>query len=1026
MSNSPSQSAMSVRSLKRPVPHAPRSRGHSPPEKRARPVPPSPPRSRAGSGAGLPSNVPTGPANQRISNGAARALGDQDLARRGSASYSVQSPGSRSGASTPVQSAPLAPSMLPKTASPSVLSDKPIPVTLTALQSLKLRKQAIFNATKSQSEAAASISFLSNQLKVKETENLQLSEQLKTLQDLPRQMKELQDRLDQLPDYSDSVQTAMQRVAELDNTWRQLKDLEVSAKRAPELKTLEDLKNDVDQLQKWKEAQSVAKSGVDDAVKNFVQQEVESKLEKSNQILRNDITAEVRSIDKSRAELEKKYETIKTLTSGFNVLDAFKTDMEQQNIPMQLRNLAADLKEIGTNEGKTYHKVSRHIEETEQYIGPFKREFEINNTTLVERVKKLGVVVGQVKNFQSELGKLHGEQKKLTLGQDTLVAEKKALEARVALLEGKIDGPTPGFEKVGAPNTSTTASSASTTRQLKQLSDNLQKLQTVAIDNKSLQTQVANITEQLNSMDEHPQKFTILTNKCAQLGESVGFLQGRVDTLESRTANMNEAEAEMAKLKGLRSEIDAITTRMGDVQTEMATLKDLHFKLPDVGARENNTTSGAMSVPPSDDLVTIRSQAADLDADVQSLNEALTAVEKTSHSHALRIEILEDEVPALFTRNFDPFKESVQRQFDQFSQTLEDVTKDVTKFQQQPFRVQSPTNSAAAEAVKNIKQDMVQVQAMLADETSLRESRDREIVDLKTATNSAIDGLRLAFRGLQEQYNNINTDELHGKMVQWFLQTYPSNAANMVQQFGSLQQNVQNLQNLTHWISSQSENITALIKDGPQLRSLVQSAGHLQRLAQVGSNVDEACLNAKEALAKAGAIQASMQREDATIQTMRTAIEGLQQSLIKFNSVDSPFVRMEAFNDLNTQLRELSDSMKSFNTSAGTEHDRCVKDVQAIKTSHTTLAGRVEKLESSTPVLRQDVDTIKHDFMEPNREALAMYGYLLELVGNIQGAVQSICENVTTKDGRALQFDCATRNGHGVNGTGTNKGKSKQ
>ena len=217
---SPVQSEMNSRNLKRAPPA--RSRGSSPPEKRGRTGPPSPPRSRTGSGAGLPRNVnaPTGPADPR----AVRAVGDQDAGRRGSTILSplhIQSPVSRSGASTPVHNAPVAPSMLPKQTSVTV-SEK---ASLASLQGLKFRKQAVYNASKHQSNDAASISTLANQLKVKASENDQLSErvkllegqvkQLHKLQVLEGQIKELQRRLDNPPKDSGPTEDITNRLTKL-------------------------------------------------------------------------------------------------------------------------------------------------------------------------------------------------------------------------------------------------------------------------------------------------------------------------------------------------------------------------------------------------------------------------------------------------------------------------------------------------------------------------------------------------------------------------------------------------------------------------------------------------------------------------------------------------------------------------------------------------------------------------------------------------------------------------------------------
>lgn len=947
---SPVQPEMNSRNLKRAPPA--RSCGSSPPEKRGRTGPPSPPRSRTGSGAGLlrNTNAPTGPADQR----AVRAVGDQNASRRSSAILSplhIQSPVSRSGASTPVQNAPLAPSMLPKQTSVNV-SEKTAPPSMASLQGLKLRKQAVYTASKHQSDDATSISTLANQLKAKASENDQLSERVKALES---QIKELH-KLKALEGQMKDIQTRLDKT----NNSRPMEDItsrptileSVSAKGELEPVSLTAVKNHVESLQKWKNTQSIEEDRKTYALKIFAQQEVDSKLGKVRDEIRN---AEAQAIQRAKTELEN---VNRTLTAQVNGLEKFKTDTEKQDLPLQLHNLSSDVDGVVSREHKTYDKLCQHIDDTNRYIGPIKREFEYHNATLVERIKTLVSVAGQVTILQNRHNALETETKKLggrldmfetdkkTLeGRQTLFeAEKKILEARVQLLDertGSLErkgGPGSSFSKVGTPvvNSSTIASpvqDGAVKIQRKKLSDDVQVLQSSLTETDSLRTQVVTFNE-------------------------------KIDLMEGKLNDVSKA--------------------LNGVKAQTATLPDIRSRLSDL-ERVDSAVAGKTGLPPtpSNDLASIWSQIADLDTDLQSLNEGLTAVEKTTCEHTGMIKVLEEEVPKIFARSMDPFKKDVY-------QKLEGLTKDVTELQQQhqhaPPQIssgefsnlkndvtrllQQPQHAPSASSngeLASLKQDVARLQAKVIEHASLQEQRDQDLVNLIATADSGVASLRVALRVLQDQYNNISSDELHGKMVQWFLQAYPSNAANMVQQFAALRQDIQNVQSLFH------------------------------------------------------------QQNDPTIKAMKTAIEGIQHSLGNLNSVDTPFASTAAVTKLSTQFTELDKKMNSPSTTASTEDEKRLQDIRNIEKNCTELANRVAEVKGAEITLRKEVDTIKSEFMEPHRADLACLGHFIRLVVATQKAVEMISQKVVTKNGQKLLLEWPTPLGGDAPGTAvTNKGKSKR
>jgi hypothetical protein len=863
------QSEMNNRSLKRAPPN--RSRGSSPPDKRSRTGPPSPPRSRTGSGAGLSRNATAAPADHR----AVRAVGDQDAGQRSSAILGplhVQSPVSRSGASTPVQNAPLAPSMLPKHASVN-LSGK---ASLASLQGLKFRKEAVYNASKSQADDAASISTLANQLKAKASENDQLSERVKALEGQVEELRKL------------DMANIISRLTNL---------APPPAKGEPESVSPAAARNKVQNLLKWKDAQSAGEDKEINAIKVFVQQEVDSKLGKVWDEIQ---TAEARATEKARSELD---QVNKPLQAKVGVLENFKTNMEKQDLPSQLHNLSRDVGTVVSNERKTYEKLSEYISDTVKYLGPVEWEYGNYGTTLAERVKRLDEFVPQVQSLQNRQDNLEKDQKtlkarqnvfeadkKILQGRQTLFqTQKKSLDTRVERLDARITslekkggpGPGPGFSKDGTPVASPStnaipAQDATVKTQLKKLSDDVQILQSSVTETDSLRTQIV--------------------------------------TLD-------------AKICSIEGKLNSVSDTSNGVETQTATV--------------------------------LSQNLADLDKDVQNLSDGLITVERTVHDHTGMIKVLEDEVPNIFARTMDPFKLEV-------GQKLEELTRDVTTLKQQPQHVSPPISSGeftnlknnvtrllqqpqhalpagiSSGEVANLKQDVADLQTQVAEHSLLREQRNQELVNLIATANSGVESLRLSFRVLQDQYNNISSDELHGKMVQWFLQAYPSNAANMVQQFAGLRQDIQNVQNLFH------------------------------------------------------------QQNDPTIKAMKTAIDGIQKSLRSLNSGDSPFASTAAVFKLSTQVTALYEKMKSSSTAASTEDNKRLQDIRKIENTCTALASRVDKVEGAETILRKEVDTIKNDFMEPHRGDLASVGHMIENVIAVQKAVKMISERVATKPGQQL------------------------
>lgn len=821
-------------------------------------------------------------------------------------------------------------------------SHKPQPVTRASVLGIKNRKQALHNASKLSGEDTASVSSLLDQLRARETENIQLKERLRALEDVPRQIKDLEERLAQAPDYLKS-----------------LKELQDRMDLAPDYSdTVLTLQSGATKL----EGMPKRLTEIETALKNSNAEQ------KANGEIKNDI-------EKIQQDLDKKNETIKSLTSGFHVLDSFKTKLEKQDIAEQLQDMSIKINTVDTREEKTYERLRRHIDDTERYIGVGEREFETSNSTLVDRVaigaKNFVTTTSKINDLRKEVRKLQDEQKNLFQRQDTLSKEKKDLEARLATLEQKSKGPGPGFSKVGtAVQSSTNASQAvdaATTKQLKPLSDDIKKVQSSTTDTKALETQINHVNEQLDLLKEHPNKITTVEQK-------IEYLQGKMSSFDSIATDIKHMQTsiqtQVVTIAELRSKLSNLDAHVHTSSTEPNSsvsadeLMNLTQKLSELAARVPDSSTNSSNPMSTDEVATLRSQVADLDADLQSLSDGLQDVEKTIHTHDQKIGVLQDNVPALFTQNLDPFKRAVEQRLEEYGLALGGLSGEVNELKQRPSLAEPSIDTSSIDEIKqNFKQEMAQITIKVTNDIALRE---QEISDHKIATTSAIDSLSLGFRCLQDQYNNINTDVLHGKMVQWFLQAYPSNAANMVQQFASLQRDVQSLHSSTQWLSSQSQNIANLLADVPKFRSLAQSSDELQLS---GAKIAEASRNAEEALTKASAAEKFIKDKAQLIQWIQAALTGVQESLHNLNSVSSPFVRV-----------------------GGVEF-------QDIKNKQSALVSRVEDIETTTSAL-QDAIAKVDGFLKSNHDALGMYPFAVEILHKLCIVVEHLHQSIAAENGK--------------------------
>jgi chromosome segregation ATPase len=541
--------------------------------------------------------------------------------------------------------------MLPKASSDAA------PVSMSILNRARQRKQACLEATKRQGENTDSV-LLRSELKAQEERNLQLLKKIKA--------------------YEDTIQEVLGRVVSL------------------EKKT--DLTERVAEMEKASKssAERVSKAELDDAVK-----EINKKID-SEKVTIITLSTGFNNLDTKTKEIQK---TVSDLTDNIQK----KTDTKIDTLSQKITGLEG-------NDRSTYDKATRNagsIGTLRVNVDQIKKDVG-KNTTSIENLEKdvsdinvdgdiakinveiaeMKTVVGQVKNFQSELGKLKGGHTRLTSGQDTLSTELKALKIRLDVVGKEGTGPGPDFVKVGTPVTKpsaeTTQANANAAAQLKQFEDDIKMLQTSAKESKaaalvasqrmdtfsddikSLKSsvdeaptvlQITQINDRLGPLEQLPEKIdTLQTAKIderlkalEQLPQKVSLQNTEIDkrfkSLEQLLENVNLQYTQMSKrlepLEQFPEKIDALTTKWGE---DLASLADRMTE-----ANTTATTSQTSHPQPSDLAIQGDSESS-LEADEDSIFELQGAVvelqQRVFQEHQITIEVLKEEVPKILTQIF--------------------------------------------------------------------------------------------------------------------------------------------------------------------------------------------------------------------------------------------------------------------------------------------------------------------------------------------------------------------------------------
>lgn len=924
----------------------------------------------------LPINTPTGPRTEQhraLQNDVARPMSDRE-------SVSLQAMSSRntgSPVSTPMRVAPPVPSMVPPIGSTSKAQDQAVdqhvPPAVASLRNIKMRKQAIAAAAMHTGAATEDPSAVSlNQLGIQ----AQLKAQQLEISQLKKERENMINEMTQLRSDQSMFKEMLAR-----------------------LETVE----------KWQVTQSSAIA--EDQIKSLIQQEVTTKTENTKQLFQTKLNATETQL-MQRIDDDRK--SIASLLSEVKISTEFKVATEKHNFPAQFRTLNNKIQEIEHSNSKTYARIesldqtlngarkqsrediAQLSKDVDTCIVAIKKEHNDTGSSITERLRKMETLLGQVKTFQ-------GEQARLSTGQKKLDASHNLLSTRVGVLERDASR-AKGNPLITAPQTSTKDTSRDTTIQKLNKHDN-----------------------DINKLLQESAKLESLASRFNQLDKLVG----------SRTVDTLKYEEQLDKrIEGLSNNVNTLR------QSSVSQVK-LSEELSNLEARfssSSDVSSGHLLEPIQTEIVKINSE-------ISGLYESLDSTRRDVHDHSNAIQTLTSEIPSLFRQIFDPFRQDIKQHFGDIDSKLEtasteiaDLEQQVISFNQQVVDLRQKTVNAHDQTPQSTFTEVHRAQLHFLEENlfKLKEenaSRDRAVQELKEHLankadvlymNRRTDAFQHALKSLQDQYNNITTDEQYQRMVHWFTQMYPSNAANMVQQFAAIQQDLVHLQSLAPqatWIQSHFQDLSVLVTNAPKLHALLLSMNDVQRLPQtvekIRSDARAAIERANEACSRLDETAKDHARMQGTLSSFEASLRKFDASLVTFagtqavNGLDRRVTNLKALVDecLAEQNKVLAQVDKQSKTVTEVERVQWVKVDQRLQNSADEikkLTARLDRSIADTPdlqtivsKLRRDFDEVNDKLIQPNKAFLEWCGIIPIILTQLQKVVEDVNQNLPV----ALTFE---------------------
>jgi chromosome segregation ATPase len=461
----------------------------------------------------------------------------------------------------------------------------------------------------------------------------------------------------------------------------------------------------------------------------------------------------------------------------------------------------------------------------------------------------------------------------------------------------------------------------------------------------------------------------------------------------------------------------------------------------------------------------------ELSTRLDQLETDMEEIDKAVEDCQDKVTKLGESFVGIFETTFDPFQKSVEETFKGYDSSLSEVHKTLAILQDkvEASQKECPAGTVSAPQLKliqdmvqgatEIKQDLSRLQDSVLEESEQRKAAVEDLqqqVAIKqdaAAANKLIDGVRHSLRALTSQCENIVTDDLHQRMVSWFMQSYDKTNSHLLKHIPDINLELQQMRHFTDVftrIPNSAQTLSTLAQLEPQLMSLAQVGPQLKSLAEIVPQLTAlaqsppATERSRELSSKTAEslkiLEDQMTKAVQQHSSLAQVVKGLKGSLQSLNN--TPFAKADSLTALEKSIMSLRAELKAnteegvqarkeFEPKALKEHEQRLIAEKSIKDSLRDLSKQVdeevnerkkaeqqmlstsneklkelenaqatafyqsEKVQKALEQLRSDLDKALSDINDPkNKEALACLPILFLHVGQLQWVLEDLNQNL--------------------------------
>jgi chromosome segregation ATPase len=904
---------------------------------------------------------------------------------------------------------PTLPVIFQESRAPEPVNDAVVPASLASLRLLRMKKQAMaknYPPQTADASAALSTAVLQAQLKAAQIEISALRRQMKSLENLPAQVSGLQAKLDEksaTADDSNSMQAVLRRLEALEksklnpsvNSPTETTSAAVHKQQLDKLEKLAsniaDHEKQLEKVQAWMDKHSPALDTLPSLKKDMEDVKSQTKGKPDTKNVENMIDNAKQSL---RAETEKtsaqftktlqgNHKAVQELTSKVSTCLDLTNNPQQQSLPLQVQTLRKDITKYGKDHAAVIgleHALSQLRLTFDIHKGSVEKDLmhqaEKQDNAQKEMDKQMSILNSKVKDCPTTSSLLH-LQSAQAHETDRLAAQQNATEAA-----------------------------------LKRLSDEYE----------SLCEERSPIKMHGGRLDRLDQRVDSLQQSLESKSEPAfaSELRDRLSSLEQAASTNGQSDSDREGLQALRADVEQLGTNQTNLKAELEDVQgDIHAASNAIDSIDKEVHNQSLAVESlrsgiSTIITNLFKQQldplqADVDqtmssvrADLKSLTDELTALKQqvgrssrtqtpqsgftaSQSAHLGMLEATSTFLKAQVTRLQDQLEAET-------NQRIEDMSKLRTQTQQNQSLISSPkltslqasTHQALVQEMSSVKQELDQLRAV---QNNVNGRQDHEMQGFKNQlaakqdtviAEHSLDVVRLGLRNLQDQYNNITTDNLHQQMVHWFLAHYPSNTADLLLRLQSAEQELNQLKShwqQVSWIQSYAAALRALVKNGSALSPPIPNGSFQQ---QIATNANEAVDAARIARAKSEAADKRVTEFHAEIQTLSAKLEEL--------ITDERTTRAEFVSKAGAEHRQRVISEDKIRTSIHQLREETQKDTIIVSTSLASAITRLEQVETASNQLRDEYNTTVSTIIEPNTDFLGRLKEVFIAVAQLQQA----------------------------------------